>query len=143
LGSRADADDVLQETFARLAAAPDKLARVQNLTAYVFTVARNEAARLQARNAREHRRRAALDAADLYCEASGDDPAAREAAEALFSALARLSDAEREVVELKTYGELTLQEIADVTGAPLGTVATRYRAALARLRGWLQRTCHE
>jgi DNA-directed RNA polymerase specialized sigma24 family protein len=37
-------------------------------------------------------------------------------------------------VELKTQGQLTFREIAEVTGAPQGTVATRYRAALGCLR---------
>jgi RNA polymerase sigma-70 factor (ECF subfamily) len=143
LGSRADADDVLQETFARLAAAPGKLARVENLTAYVFTVARNEAARLVARTVRERGRRAELAAADLYCEAGGDDPAAREAAEELARELSGLSIEQREIVELKSSAGLTLREIAEVTGLPPGTVATRYRTAIARLRERLTRKCHE
>jgi RNA polymerase sigma-70 factor (ECF subfamily) len=46
LGSRADADDVLQETFVRLARTRAKLAGVQNPIAYVFAIARNEAARM-------------------------------------------------------------------------------------------------
>ena len=144
LGSRDDADDVLQETFARLARTSDKLAAVENLTGYVFAAARNEAARLLAQKSRERRQRGAEPAAaDLFCEAAGDDLVAREAAEALWAALARLGADEREVVELKTYGGLTLREIAEVTGAPPGTVATRYRTAIARLRGWLKKTCHE
>ena len=46
LGSRADADDVLQETFVRLARTRKRLATVENLVAYVFATARNEAIRL-------------------------------------------------------------------------------------------------
>ena len=45
LGSRADAEDALQETFCRLVRLREKLANVENLEAYVITVARNEAAR--------------------------------------------------------------------------------------------------
>jgi RNA polymerase sigma-70 factor (ECF subfamily) len=144
LGSREDADDALQETFVRLAAASDKLARVENLTAYVFTVARNESARLLADKSRERRRRAPGPmAAELFCEALGDDLQAREAAAALTSALLKLSVEQREIVELKTFAGLTLREIAELTGIPPGTVATRYRTAIARLRGWLTRKCHE
>jgi DNA-directed RNA polymerase specialized sigma24 family protein len=43
------------------------------------------------------------------------------------------------VVELKTYAGLTFRKIAEVAGLPQGTVATRYRSALALLRGWLAR----
>ena len=49
LGSRQDADDVLQETFVRLARNRGKLLSVDNLAAYVFTVARNESNRLAER----------------------------------------------------------------------------------------------
>ena len=47
------------------------------------------------------------------------------------------------MVELKSNGGLTLREIAEVTGLPPGTVATRYRTAIARLRERLTRKCHE
>ena len=66
LGSWADADDALQETFLRLARTREKLAEVDNLEAYVITIARNEAARLAAgqgktrAEARAARRRKAL-----------------------------------------------------------------------------------
>ena len=45
----------------------------------------------------------------------------------------------REVVELKTYAGLTFQQIGQVTGLPQGTVATRYRSALAKMQSWLGR----
>jgi RNA polymerase sigma-70 factor (ECF subfamily) len=138
LGSRDDADDVLQQTFLRMAQSPDKLAAVDNLAGYVFTIARNEAARLLMDKSRK-RRASQLAAADLFCEATTDDHATREAAEALTMALERLPIEQREIVELKTSGGLTLAEIAAVTGTPAGTVATRYRTALASLRQWLSK----
>jgi len=141
LGSRADADDVLQETFVRLARHRGSLKRVENMTAYVFTVARNESARLLGRRTREGR--VALDAAALYSEATSDDAQAREAAESVATALARLTPEEREIVELKTTAGLTLREIAEVTHLPPGTVATRYRTAVGRLKNWLTKQCRE
>ena len=140
LGSRDDADDALQETFVRLARTRTNLGAVENLTAYVFAVARNEATRLSAARARERNQNSErIAGGDLFCDTRNDS----EAAELLAEALARLSPEEREVVELKSFGGLVLREIAEVTGAPLGTVATRYRMAIARLREWLTRKCHE
>lgn len=139
LGSREDADEVLQETFVRLARMRRRLARVENLTAYVFTVAHNEAARLAGRRTRERKNRAALTSDLLFREAAGDEIRAREAAQLVAAALDRLAPEQREIVELKTYTSLTFREIARVTGLPQGTVATRYRTALGRLRGWLAR----
>jgi len=139
LGSRHAADDVLQETFVRLARMARKLANIDNLSAYVFTVARREAARHAGRQAREARHRVAPAAEDLFLEARYDEAAARESAEAVAAVLCRLSDEQREVVELKVYGGLTFREIAAVTGVPLPTAATRYRAALERLKEWFAR----
>ncbi len=139
LGSRHDADDVLQETFVRLARTRRRLSEVENLVAYVFTIARNEAARLVVRESRRRRLGAGLAGSALFCEAAGDDTPAREAAELVAAALDRLRPEGREVIELKTYAGLTFREIAEVTGLPQGTVATRYRTAIGRLRGWLTR----
>jgi RNA polymerase sigma-70 factor, ECF subfamily len=140
LGSRADAEDALQETFLRLARNKRKLAKVDNLTAYVFTVARNEAARLATRKARRPREQALLTGEDLFCDASHDhDAELREAAEIVAAALAQLGPELREVVELKTYGQLTFHEIGAVTGLPQGTVASRYRTAVAQMQNWYVR----
>jgi RNA polymerase sigma-70 factor (ECF subfamily) len=138
IGSPADADDVVQETFVRLARSRKKLTNVENLTAYVFTVARHEAARLQKRQAREAR---ALAARPL--DNGPDNTAGGDASELVGMALARLPTEQREIVELKAYAGLTLREIAAVTALPPGTVATRYRTALARLRNWLSNKCHD
>ena len=143
LESRPDADDVLQETFVRLARKRRKLAHVENLAAYAFTVARNEAMRLLARRTRDARNRDTLDANELFCQAAGNEVAAREAAELLAAALMRVPAEQREVVELKNYAGLTLAEIALVTRSPPGTVATRYRSGLAKLREWLAKEYHD
>ncbi len=138
LGSRQDADDVLQETFVRLARNGGKLRSVRNLAAYVFTVARNEANRLAERKKREPAGNAELAADLLFDEAWSDDLSRRETAEIVARALGNLRPNEREVIELKTYAGLTFREIAEVTGLPQGTVATRYRTGLEQLRRTLE-----
>src|SRR5687768_10903211 len=91
LGSRSDADDVLQETFLRLVRGRAKLAGVENLVAYVFTVARNEALRLTEKCSRERTLLEALAAEDLFCEAAGKDDQARENAEWVAATLGGLA----------------------------------------------------
>lgn len=50
------------------------------------------------------------------------------------SMLAVLNDAEREIVDLKIYCELTFSEISDVLHIPIGTAAWRYNAAVKKLK---------
>lgn len=134
LGSRQDAEDALQETFVRLTRNRRRLVSVRNLAAYVFTIARNEANRLAQRRKREPAGSTGVAADLLFDEARSDDLSRRETAELVAGALSNLPPSEREVVELKTYAGLTLREIAEVTGSPPGTVATRYRTGLEHLR---------
>jgi RNA polymerase sigma-70 factor, ECF subfamily len=70
--------------------------------------------------------------------AGGPDPAIAsvraEAAADVRAAVARLDEPYREVVALRFFGELSLDEIATQTGRPLGTVKTHLRRGLLRLR---------
>ena len=138
LGSRADADDALQETFCRLVRLREKLSDVENLEAYVITVARNEAARFAAGRTRRQRNQTPLTGDELFCYPPTDS-GARQTAEAVAAALLRLPNDLREIVELKTYAGLTFQQIGQATGLPQGTVATRYRSALAKMEAWFAR----
>lgn len=138
LGSRADADDALQETFLRLVRNRKKLAAVENLEAYVITIARNEASRLAAGKTRRQRGQQPLMADELFC-CPPCDTDIRETVERVTAALQRLTPELREIVELKAYAGLTFQQISQVTELPQGTVATRYRTALAKMQSWFAR----
>jgi RNA polymerase sigma-70 factor, ECF subfamily len=133
LGSRDRAADVVQETFLRAVGARRRFAKVDNPIAYLFQIARNEAIRFMSREQR--REPPALSAAELFTIDSSH--LNREQAELASAALNRIAPDDRELVELKIFAGLTFREIADVTGLPQATVATRYRRALEQLRPWL------
>jgi RNA polymerase sigma-70 factor, ECF subfamily len=57
-----------------------------------------------------------------------------ERAAGLRTAVGRLDEPYREVIALRFFGELSLDEIASQTGRPLGTVKTHLRRGLLRLR---------
>jgi RNA polymerase sigma-70 factor, ECF subfamily len=57
--------------------------------------------------------------------------------EAVQAALTRISDVQREAIELAYFGGLTQTEIAERTGVPLGTVKGRLRLGLQGMRAAL------
>ena len=63
---------------------------------------------------------------------------ARLDADAVKTALAALSEVQREALELAYFGGLTQQEIADRTGTPLGTIKSRMRLGLLAMRRVLE-----
>jgi RNA polymerase sigma-70 factor (ECF subfamily) len=63
-----------------------------------------------------------------------DEVAARIDAARVRAALATLPPEQRELIELGFFGGITHQELARRTGTPLGTVKTRIRNGLQRLR---------
>ena len=76
-------------------------------------------------------------AGDLSEPASDHPLILREEVDALQQALARLPAAEREVVMLRHFSQLSFAEIAEAMGTPLGTALARGHRGLAKLREWM------
>ncbi len=63
-----------------------------------------------------------------------DALALQQDSEKLAAALADLPQKQRDLIERAYYGDLSHSEIAEETGLPLGTIKSRIRLALERLR---------
>jgi RNA polymerase sigma-70 factor, ECF subfamily len=105
--------------------------------AWIFTIARN--LRIDAH--RRERRGGVIETSDAEIEFQIDDspqPDSRlatvQSEERIRSALAKLSADQIRVVELSFFDEKAHAEIAKILGIPLGTVKSRLRLAISRLR---------
>jgi RNA polymerase sigma-70 factor, ECF subfamily len=134
--SSAEAEDVLQNTFVRLVRHRDRLGRAENLRAYLFGMLRNEALRNRSRWHRWWHGDLAAGRV-RFVEADAGAPPDRGQAEAVERAMALLPPAQREVVYLKVWQEMTFAEIADLLGLSPNTAASMYRYGLAKLKEML------
>jgi RNA polymerase sigma-70 factor (ECF subfamily) len=131
LGDPMTAEDLTQTVFMKVWAAPE-LFRGGSFVAWVSRVARNRALDLL-RSRAVHP--AAEIPADLPLEgALDDDVLAGLDAQRVRDALATLPAEQRSLIELGFFGGITHQELARRTATPLGTVKTRIRSGLRRLR---------
>ena len=133
IGSRHAAADVVQVAFMRAVKSRRRFRSVENPVAYMFQIARNEAARVLSKRPVANVR--ALNVNEDFVANDSSRPS--DDGEVVAAALKRLAVDDRELIELKIFGGLTFREIADVTQQPQGTVATQYRRALDSLRPWL------
>jgi RNA polymerase sigma factor (sigma-70 family) len=128
--SQADAEDVVQEAFVRCWRSRE---RVESPAAYLYSCVRNCALDWQRGHNRRQRRESIV---------------ARSEVEPLFSvrieqeerriaietALRSLPRNQAEVIVMKIWGGLTLEQIATTLDASVNTIASRYRYALTKLR---------
>ncbi len=137
LGNSEDARDAFQEAFVKCWRRREKLAEVVNLRAWVFRVALNVGRDF--RGTAWRRRRRSLPDDESAVPASPNSPPdadllRREQLALVQRALHGLRIEEREVFLLRQNGEMTYEEIAVATDLPVGTVKTRMRLALEKLR---------
>jgi RNA polymerase sigma-70 factor (ECF subfamily) len=106
--------------------------RRASVATWIFTIARNRRIDM----ARKDRRPEPEDL-DWGPEAETDQAdalALQEESAALGEAIAALPDKQRTLIEAAYFGDMSHSEIADKTGLPLGTIKSRIRLALDRLR---------
>jgi RNA polymerase sigma-70 factor (ECF subfamily) len=140
---RSDAADVLQDVFWEVwqgASAFDPARGTPE--AWMITRARTRAIdRVRAVRRRSATFVAPVDEglAPAPAEAGGDAAERAEDRGVIRTALERLPQPQREVIELAYYAGLTQTEIAERIRQPLGTVKTRIRLGLERLRDVVRR----
>ncbi|MCX5374712.1 sigma-70 family RNA polymerase sigma factor [Streptomyces sp. NBC_00080] len=140
LRDRAQSEEVAQEVLVEVwRSAPRYRPERGSAVNWVLTMAHQRAVdrvrSVQAAAAREHRA-ALLDHAPEYDEVI-EQVEARLEREQVRRCLRTLTELQRQAVELAYYRGLTYRQVAEALTVPLGTVKTRLRDGLIRLRDCL------
>ena len=135
-GRRADAEEVVAETFCRAARNIGALRACERQDLYLVTIVRNMCRDLL-RRPRLHWFGSNGDVEPAAAEAPPDALAGDEQTANLRAAVQDLPTALREVVVLRLSTGLRFEEIAEVLRIPLGTALSRMHAATERLREML------
>jgi RNA polymerase sigma-70 factor (ECF subfamily) len=147
VGERADAEETVADAFGQAWRTAGQFDPARgSVAAWLVTITRTRALDLVRARGRRARvlTRAALEnteglAAPLAQASEAPDRGVEraEARRLVERSLAELPEPQRRVIELAYFGGLTQSEIAAQLREPLGTVKTRTRAGMERLRGLL------
>ncbi len=136
VGNLEDARDALQNAFIKCWRHQAEVGQIENLKAWIFRVALNAGRDIRETAWRRKRQGLPEDESMLASHHDGPDTIVEhdERLSRLREALKELRPEEQEVFLLRQNGELTYEQIAEMLEVPTGTVKTRMRLALARLR---------
>ena len=138
------AEDITQDVFVRLWRKPERfdpyrgsLASFLQLDAHGRSIdlIRSEEARSRRENAEERR-------SSEHQVGAEEEAMSRITSERVRSALTLLKDSEREPIAMAFYLGYSYRKVADVLGVPEGTVKSRIRSGLAKLRDMLGTELH-
>lgn len=133
-----DAWDVSQETWLAVISGLNRRRGVRHFAGWLYTIARNKCFALLRK-----RRELPTDGTELENEPAGDEAVdiviTSEGARALAECIDELPLPQREALVLYHVDGLAVSEIAQVQGAPVGTVQTRLFHARKKLKEMLTR----
>jgi RNA polymerase sigma-70 factor (ECF subfamily) len=135
------AEDMVQEIFLRIWRKPESFASERGRFAtWITSVTRNRAVdEVRSRNRRFRNETASPEEQERELpDAETNDPALTaelsDRRRIILTAMGDLPSEQRQVIELAYFGGLTQQEISERLSQPLGTVKTRIRLGMQKLR---------
>lgn len=146
LSDRAVAEELLQEVFFRCwkqarAYSPER----GSFITWLLSITHNMAIDELRRRSRRPQRADAADPVLLLANVKDRDPSVEDLAlmsalrDQIGEAMQSLPLAQRETITMAYFGGLTQREIADELQEPLGTVKTRMRLGIRKLRDYLEK----
>lgn len=137
--SAAQAEDVMQNVFVRIAEKRGRIAKADNMTAYVFAMARNEAMEYLRRLPKREESMEENAAIFSVADDPPDDPLTAEDAKEISTAVRALPLEQREIIMLKIFHDMTFDEISKSLKISNNTAASRYRYGMEKLKKSLRR----
>jgi RNA polymerase sigma-70 factor (ECF subfamily) len=132
--SEADARDILQEVFVRLARQPESFRAVRDPRGFLLRSAHNLVVDSARRRETRDRRHEVFQTETLGLFAGTEDPDEATFRAELAEALGELPEDQRAVLHLKLWERLTFEQIAETLDLSPNTAASRYRYGIDKLR---------
>jgi RNA polymerase sigma-70 factor (ECF subfamily) len=141
-GARPAAEEVVQEAFIALWRSGARYDRSRgSVRTWVLGIVHNRAIDALRRNVVHERRRASdegLEERLVAAERTESEVVRRDEAREVRAALETLPEEQARVIELAYFGGFTHTEIAELIGAPVGTIKGRMRLGLEKMRNSLE-----
>jgi len=136
LGDRQKAQDIVQETFIRLIRHLKQHGTLEHVRSWLYRVALNMCKDYWKSAAYRSEGLAGEEMPDAHDPAPGAEELMerQETSLEIAASLESLPDIQQEIVSLRFFHDLKLQEIADLVGLPLSTVKTHLYNALRKLK---------
>jgi RNA polymerase sigma-70 factor (ECF subfamily) len=134
------AEEITQSTFCTLAAKIGEYVESGRFESWVFRIAMHRLRDEMRRRARQARPMddGPLQVASAHRVGGTGRGLSEEVVDRLGRAMARLPEADREIIELRHTGGLSFKQLSDYYGEPVGTLLARHHRALRKLRGLLE-----
>lgn len=137
LGDIGEGEEVAQQAFVKLLEKRRNLEQTRDSLPYLYRVLRN--ACVDHIRARKHSSAAGAEEQVAWLGRDLDRAEQAEISQAVLEAVGTLEEAQREVVLLRYYEGLELQEVAEATGQSMGAVAMKLSRAKQKLKERLGR----
>lgn len=145
LGDRQSGEELLQEVFLRAwQQAHNYSAGRGSFATWLLSITHNMSIDEIRKRRRRPQRADSADPVLMLTNVTDQSPSVEESAEmgalreTMVKAIQSLPDAQRRTIELAYYGGLTQREIAEVLDEPLGTIKTRMRLGMRKLKTYLE-----
>lgn len=138
VNSRPDAEDIVQDLFVKMAEQRNKIAASRNISAYIFSMARNLV--MDFLRKRQKEKKMLFEGDFLLVKAErGNREEYEKDLKKLQLAVAGLPSEQKDVVCMKYFQGMTLDEIAVLLNTSINTVASRCRYGLEKLKTFMQK----